>query len=452
MNVTVIGCGYVGLTTGVALAYIGHQVIGVEKNPEKLELLRQKQSPIHEAGMDEMLDSIETRISFTNNTQEAAEDADLILIAVGTPPKENGDADTSYVETAAAEIASVLKDKHHYTIIVKSTVPIGANHKVANVIQRVLATRKIKAQVYFASNPEFLREGKALTDMLYPDRIVVGAEQEEAIESIRRLYRPILEQTFTPPKSLKRPQNYFLPPLVTTNTTSAEMTKYAANAFLALKISYINEIAGLCEKVGADVNEVARGIGLDPRIGARFLHSGIGWGGSCFPKDTLALLALGENYNYGMPIIQAAQTVNNRQRRLVIEKLQANLKVLRGKTIGILGLTFKADTDDVREAPSLDIIKMLIASGAIVKAHDPIAIDNAKELLAGEEIEFVADPYEMARDCDALVLLTEWNCFSHLDFEKLYQQVKTPFFLDGRNFLNPEQLRKAGFVYEGFGR
>ena len=452
MNVTIVGCGYVGLTTGVTLAFTGHRVTGVEIDEKKLHLLKNHQSPIHEQGLESLLQAVENRLQFTSDIKEASGQADIIIIAVGTPSKSNGEADLQYVEAAAAEIAGGLLAGRNYTIVVKSTVPIGTNYRVASVVRRVLHATNVNTYVSFGSNPEFLREGMALVDAFYPDRIVIGSDSETAIESLRRLYRPILEQTFSPPLCCPRPQNYSLPPLVTTNTFSSEMIKYAANAFLALKISFINEIAGLCEKVGADVTEVARGIGLDPRIGPRFLQAGIGWGGSCFPKDTAALISLGNEYQYTMPIIEAIRMVNVRQRRLIIEKLQSFLKVLRGRTIGILGLAFKPGTDDVRDSPAVEIIRMLAETGSHVRACDPVAVSNARNLLKNMEVEFHEDPYSLADGCDALVLLTEWNVFESLDFAKIATIMHSPYILDGRNFLNRDDILQAGLVYEGVGR
>lgn len=456
LRIVVVGTGYVGLTTGVALAYLGHQVIGVDKDPRKLERLQAGRSPIHEAGLQALLSALGNRIVFTNRLREVVGEANVILIAVGTPSKPNGEADTRYVEEAAREVAEGLKAGRTYCLVVKSTVPIGTNRRVAHVVQRTLDERGIESKVLIASNPEFLREGMALHDTFYPDRIVVGAEDVEAIEMLRRLYRPILEQTFAPPEWLPRPQGYTLPPLITTDPTSAEMIKYAANAFLALKISFINEIAGLCEKVGADVTEVARGIGLDSRIGPRFLAAGLGWGGSCFPKDTAALIAVGKEHGYEMPIVEAARTVNFRQRERVVEKLQEALKGVRGRTVGVLGLAFKPGTDDVREAPALDVVRLLLERGAHVRVHDPVAMANARAALANieeaSEVEFVEDPYQLARNADALVLATEWREYRELNLERLAQLMRTPVLVDGRNLFAPEEARRAGFTYLGVGR
>ena len=324
-------------------------------------------------------------IRFTPSVAEVVPEAELILIAVGTPPKKNGEADTRHVEQAATEVAEVCLPDRHYTLVVKSTVPIGTNQRVAEVVEAVFLARGIQGNVSVISNPEFLQEGLALQGAFYPDRIVVGANSDEAVDTLRRLYKPILEQTFDAPSAFPRPSAYHLPPMMTTDPNSAEMIKYAANTFLALKISFINEIAGLCEKVGADVTEVARGIGLDTRIGNRFLRAGLGWGGSCYPKDTAALLGVAAQSGYEMPITEAARSVNFRQRERIIEKLRGALKTLKGKTIGILGLAFKPNTDDIREAPSLDIIRELIAEGVTVRAHDPIAIENARRALNGKD-------------------------------------------------------------------
>jgi UDPglucose 6-dehydrogenase len=452
MNVAIIGCGYVGLTTATALAYAGHKVTGIDNDETKIFLLLNGKSPIHEKGLEQLIKESGRSLRFTTDSKEIIGKSEVIIIAVGTPAKTNGEADTSYVEAAAVDIAKYMEANQEYTIVVKSTVPIGTNYRVSSVVKRILAERGIKASYSIASNPEFLREGMALSDTLYPDRIVVGADDQQAIEKLRRLYRPILEQTFIAPSFLPRTDGFSLPPMVTTNPASAEMIKYASNAFLALKISYINEVAGLCEKVGADVTEVARGMGLDPRIGRRFLNAGIGWGGSCFPKDTSALQMLGAEYNYSMPIVDASIQVNNRQRQVVTEKIQSELRVIRGRTIGILGLAFKPDTDDVREAPAIDIIKQLVDKGAHVKVHDPIAISNAQKILTGTDVEFYSDPYRMAQGCDCIVLLTEWDEYRRIDFELLRGEMSFPLLIDGRNFLNPEELVKAEFIYRGVGK
>lgn len=452
MRLTVIGTGYVGLNTGVAAAYLGHDVVCVDKDPRKLAILNEGKSPVHEQGLDELLSQVRHRMRFADNTEDAVRDADVIMIAVGTPAKDNGEADTSYVEEAAREVAEGLAAGRTYTLVVKSTVPIGTNRRVAHVVTRTLAQRGVNAEIHFASNPEFLREGYALYDTLYPDRIVVGVENEAALRAMEELYRPILQQTFEPPACVPLPKERKKPALVKTEPTSAEMIKYAANAFLATKISFANEIAGLCERVGADVVEVMRGVGLDSRIGPRFLGAGLGWGGSCFPKDTAALISVAAEYDYEMPITEAAREVNARQRRVAVEKLQEALKVLRGRTIGVLGLAFKPGTDDVRESPAIEIIRMLVDRGVHVKAHDPVAMDNARAALGDVEVEFVTDPYDLAKDADGLVLATEWDEYRELDLRKLAALMRVPVLVDGRNVFKPEEARAAGFTYLSIGR
>ncbi len=452
MKIAIIGTGYVGLTTAVVLAYLNHDVAAVDKDTAKLSCLQAGKSPIHEPGIQTLLDEVRHAIRFTPSVAEVVPAAELILIAVGTPPKKSGEADTQHVEQAAREVAQVCRPNQNYTLVIKSTVPIGTNQRVAKVVEDVFAARGIQGNVSVASNPEFLQEGLALQGAFYPDRIIIGANCNRAIDALRRLYQPILEQTFDPPSSLPRPAAYHLPPMMTTDPNSAEMIKYAANTFLALKISFINEIAGLCENVGADVTEVARGIGLDSRIGHRFLRAGLGWGGSCYPKDTSALLGVAAQSQYDMPITEAARTVNFRQRVRIVEKLRNTLKTFDGKTIGILGLAFKPNTDDVREAPALEIIRHLLEAGANVRAHDPIAIPNAKRALSGLSVDFYEDAYRIAADADALLLVTEWELYHKLDLRKLAKQMKTPILIDGRNIYAPQEARAAGFLYSGVGR
>ena len=452
MKITIIGTGYVGLTTAVVLAYLNHDVAAVDKDNSKLSLLQEGKSPIHEPGIQSLLDEVCHTIRFTPSIAEVVPDAELIMIAVGTPPKQNGEADTRHVEQAAREVAEVCHPNRHYTLVIKSTVPIGTNRRVAEVIENVFSERNIQGNVSIASNPEFLQEGLALQGAFYPDRIVVGANSDDALDALRRLYQPILEQTFDPPTSLPRPAAYYLPPMMTTDPNSAEMIKYAANTFLSLKISFINEIAGLCENVGADVTEIARGIGLDSRIGHRFLRAGLGWGGSCYPKDTAALLGVAAQVGYEMPITEAARTVNFEQRKRIVDKLRNVLKTLNGKTIGILGLAFKPNTDDIREAPALDIIRQLVAEGANVRAHDPIAIPNAQQAMNDIAVDFIEDVSLLSHNADALVLVTEWELYHRLDLRKLAKQMQTPILIDGRNVFSPQEAMNAGFHYIGVGR
>ncbi|PTQ54622.1 MAG: UDP-glucose dehydrogenase [Hydrogenibacillus schlegelii] len=455
MQIVIVGAGYVGLTTAVLLAHIGHHVTGVDIDRRKLELLRRGKSPIHEPGVEAMLARLGDRLSFTEDLKASVGEADVIMIAVGTPEKADGEADTRSVEAAARTIAEGMASGRAYTVVVKSTVPIGTNRRVAHVIRRTLEARGTEATVWVASNPEFLREGMALYDSFYPDRIIVGVDDPEAAEVLRRMYRPLLERTFEPPDVVPRREEGGLPPFITTDPMSAELIKYAANAFLALKISFINEIAGLAEKVGADVIEVARGIGLDSRIGPRYLAAGLGWGGSCFPKDTAALLAVGREHRYEMPIVEAARRVNELQRERVVEKLQSALKGVRGRTVSVLGLAFKPNTDDVRESPALAVLRRLVALGAHVRAHDPIAVPHAERALTEAEraeVTFVSDPYAAADGADALLLATEWAEYRRLDLPRLRDLMRTPVFLDGRNVYAPEAVRAAGLLYLGVGR
>jgi len=454
LRVAIIGTGYVGLTTGVALAWIGHEVVCVDKDARKVELLQSGKSPIHEHGMEELLNDVRRRMSFTQDTSKAVGDVNVILIAVGTPSKDNGEADTQYVEQAAREVAAALAVGHNYTIAIKSTVPVGSNRRVSHILRQVLEERGVSqsVDVTVVSNPEFLREGMALHDTFYPDRIVVGSEAPAGVDALRQLYQPLLEQTFDPPSFLPRPEGYVLPPMVTTSPTSAELIKYASNSFLAVKISFINEIASLCDKVGANIVDVARAMGLDTRIGPRFLQAGLGWGGSCFPKDTAALCAMGKEHNSSLRIVSAAREVNFHQRLLAVEKIQEVLKGVRGRIIGLLGLAFKPGTDDLREAPSLDIIHLLLDRGAHVRVHDPVAMENARKALAGLEVKFADDAYALADGADALVLVTEWPEYRQLDLHRLAERMRAPVFLDGRNMFDPKEAREAGLTYFGVGR
>ena len=452
MKVTVIGTGYVGLTTGLTLAGVGHDVAGIDKDPRKLDLLRSGKSPIHEDGMDELLAVVKPRVSFSDDLTSAVPDSDVIMIAVGTPPKPNGEADTSFVEAAAIEVAEAMQANRRYVVVVKSTVPIGTNKRVAHLIARRLADRECGATVHVASNPEFLREGRALSDSFYPDRIVLGTLHGEAEQVLYQLYKPLLDQSFAAPHFLPRPEQQRAPRLITTNPTSAEISKYASNAFLATKISFANEMAGLCERVGADAVQVARVMGLDHRIGQHFLNAGLGWGGSCFPKDTTALQAVAAEYGYELPIIEAARQINLRQRQAILDKLQSALKVLRGQVIGILGLAFKPGTDDVRDSAAVAIAQMLIERGASIRVHDPIAMDNARAILSGEGIDFCDEPYAVAEGADALLLATEWPLYGELDLRRLASAMSQPVMVDGRNLLDPELAQRAGFHYQGVGR
>ena len=454
LRVAVIGTGYVGLTSGVSLAFLGHRVTAVDKDINKIEMLKNGISPIHEHGLEELLKQTCERTCFTDDTAGSVAEADVILIAVGTPSRENGQADTQYVEAAAREIAGGLLPERKYTVIVKSTVPVGSNRRVQHVIHEALSVRGLadRISVNVASNPEFLREGTALHDTLYPDRIVVGAENPGAVEVLRQLYQPILEQTFDAPAVLPRAEGYGLPSMVTTDPVSAELIKYASNAFLAMKISFINEIAGLCECVDGNITEVARGMGLDSRISPQFLRAGLGWGGSCFPKDTAALVAMGRELSCPMKLVEATCEVNAVQRQRVVKRLQEELKGLRGRVIGVLGLAFKPGTDDLRESPALEIVRTLLEREAHVRVHDPIAMDNARVELEGSGVEFCADPHELAAGADALIVATEWPEYRILNLEELAAVMRTPVLIDARNLFDRDRAVSAGLTYLAVGR
>ena len=452
MQISIVGTGYVGLTTAVLLSRLGHDVIGVDKDQAKLDLMRSGKSPIHEYGLDELLALIGQDLTFTDDLTGSVTDSEVIIIAVGTPPKKTGEADTTAVEAAALEVADGLASGKRYVLVVKSTVPIGTNKRVAYLVNKRLRERGVDATVTYASNPEFLREGKALYDSFYPERVLIGAHDDETQEILIRMYKPLLEQTFSAPSFLPRPDGYKLPRVVITDPTSAELSKYSCNAFLAVKISFMNEMAGLCEKVGADVTQVAKVMGLDHRIGPHFLNAGLGWGGSCLPKDTSALKAVADEYSYELPLISASRVVNDRQLGMIAEKLQSALKVLRGQTIGVLGMAFKPDTDDVRMSASISLVQLLLERGANLRIHDPIAGPNAVRELANNEVEAFEDVYAMAEGLDAIVLATEWGDYQSLDLERLASAMAQPVLVDARNFFRPEDAEKAGLNYMGVGR
>ncbi|MBE0467162.1 MAG: UDP-glucose/GDP-mannose dehydrogenase family protein [Candidatus Desulforudis sp.] len=450
MRVSIIGTGYVGLTTALALAYIGNEVHCIDQNPRVLESLTDGRVPIHEPGIEDLM---AMNLSLTFGEWDSFDPAsDVVFIAVGTPRKDNGDADLTYVEAVADEIGRRIDEKQALTVAVKSTVPLGTARRVEAILINHFRERGLATRFSVASNPEFLREGAALYDTFYPDRIVVGANESFAVNTLRELYTPILEQTFTPPAGIPRPQGDKLPVFLTTTPTSAELTKYAANAFLAMKISFVNEFAGLAEYVGADITEVARGIGLDDRIGLRYLAAGAGWGGSCFGKDVSAIRHTAAQYGYDMYLVEAAVQANLRQHESIVKKLQARLKVLRGTTIGLLGIAFKPNTDDVRDAPFLSVARRLLELGATVKTHDPVAMPTCRRNHPDLDVIYCDTPEELARDCDALALLTEWDEFRHLDYVKLGQGMRQRIIVDGRNALNRVAIKAVGFTYVGVGR
>ncbi len=459
MRVCVIGTGYVGLVTGVCLSHIGHHVICIDNNEEKVQLMKSGQSPIYEPGLSDLMKSsmASGNLEFSSDLGAGVSHGDILFIAVGTPALPTGESDTRYVEAVARGIGEHLNDGYK-VIVNKSTVPIGSGDWVRMIVldgmaeqQKVLvgagapAAPAAKAAFDVVSNPEFLREGSAVFDTFNPDRIVLGSDSEKAIALMQELYTPIVERKFA--EDVAAPQV----PVVVTDLSSAEMVKYASNAFLATKISFINEVANICDRVGADVTQVAQGIGLDSRIGSKFLQAGIGWGGSCFPKDVSALLHTAEDYGYEAELLRATINVNTRQRLLTVEKLQQVLKILKGKTVGLLGLTFKPDTDDMRDAPSLIMIESLNRLGAKVKAYDPIVSQSGvSQGLSGVIVE--TDAERLADGCDALVLVTDWAQFQTLDYNKMASLMNAPVMIDGRNFLNQQKLEQAGFRYLGIGR
>jgi UDPglucose 6-dehydrogenase len=432
MRIVIIGVGYVGLVSGACFADFGHDVTCIDKDADKIAALKRYKIPIFEPDLEKLVETgiNSGRLKFGTDLSSFA-DTDAIFIAVGTPSRRgDGHADLSYVNTAAREIAVHLKG---FTVIVtKSTVPVGTGDEVERIIRETNPT----ADFAVVSNPEFLREGAAIRDFQHPDRIVVGTEDDRARKVMGEIYRPLyLNQA----------------PILYTGRRTAELIKYAANAFLATKITFINEIADLAEQVGANVQEIARGIGLDNRIGSKFLHAGPGYGGSCFPKDTRALSKTALDYGVQLRVVEATLTVNEIRKRAMARKVAGALdNDVRGKTIAVLGLTFKPDTDDMREAPSIPLIAGLLDFGAKVKAHDPVGMEQAKKELSG--IEYCDDPYSCARDADALVIVTEWRQFRALDLERIRANMATPVIVDLRNVYRPQDVQAAGFKYESIGR
>lgn len=458
MRVTVIGTGYVGTVTGACLAYLGHRVTCVDTDLAKIEKLRLGQAPIYEPGLEEMIALANERggIGFETELENAVRESDVIFIAVGTPPLPTGESDLSYLEFAARSIGAAMDGSKFRVIVNKSTVPVGCGNLVETLVREGVNESHpgLSERMRFgiASNPEFLREGSAIHDSLYPDRIVVGAEDAGTIAVLRELYRPIMEQQFVDPSFAPRPEDTNCAQMVTTTLTSAEMIKYSANAFLALKIGFSNEMANICERVGADVTEVMTGIGLDARIGTGFLNAGIGWGGSCFGKDISSLLHTAGEYGYRARILEASLAVNQMQRTVVIQKLQEKIYILKGRTIALLGLAFKPNTDDLRDAPSLQIAEKLIQMGARVRAYDPIAMDACREQNPALRICYCNDALSAAEHADALVLVTEWPEFADLNLVDLAGRMNNPVLIDGRNLFAPEKARLAGFDYAGIGR
>jgi UDPglucose 6-dehydrogenase len=432
MHISVIGSGYVGLVTGACFAEFGVHVTCMDSDNRRIEKLEKGEIPFFEPGIAELVAKgvKEGRLSFTTDIAQAVDKALVIFIAVGTPPSPDGSADLSFVKEVGRGIARHMSS--YKVIVTKSTVPVGTGEAIREVVKK---TQKDPIRFDMVSNPEFLREGSAIEDFMRPNRVVIGADSDQAIAIMKDLYRPLyLIET----------------PIVVTDVPTAELIKYASNAFLATKISFINEIANLCEKVGANVQMVAKGMGLDHRIGAKFLHAGPGFGGSCFPKDLAALIQTGERHGYPMQIASAASRVNDSQRGRMVDKIRDALGGLKGKTLAMLGLSFKPNTNDLREAPALTIGRVLLAEGASIRAYDPEALAEACQMMP--ELQACRDTYHAAEGADALVIMTEWNVFRNLDFEKLKSVMRVPVLLDLRNIYDPERIAAAGFKHVSVGR
>jgi UDPglucose 6-dehydrogenase len=428
-SLCVIGAGYVGLVTGTCFADLGNRVICLDIDADKVARLRKGVLPIYEPGLEEMVrrNATQGRLSFTTSYAEGLADAEFVFIAVDTPSGAEGEADLKAVRAVARSIAEVMD--HPLIIVNKSTVPIGTGDWVADIVVR---HRRAETPFWVVSNPEFLREGSAVHDFLNPDRVVLGSMTREAAEKVARLYLALRA------------------PLIVTDLRTAEMIKYASNAFLASRISFINEIAAICDKLGADVKEVAAGMGYDKRIGPAFLDAGVGFGGSCFPKDVRALAHMASIHGCHPQLLRTVLEINADQRRLSIQKLRDLLGKLDERVIGVLGLAFKPNTDDMREAPALEIIHLLHHEGARVKAYDPVAMENAKRV--APDVTYCVDPYQVAQDADALIVVTEWNEFKNLDLERVRQAMRQPIIIDGRNLYDPERMAALGFTYRGIGR
>jgi len=453
MKVCVIGVGYVGLVTGVCLAEIGHDVICVDNVESKIEKLKKGISPIYELGLESFIEKNikNRRIIFTTDLKYGVENSEIIFVSVGTPSLTNGQADLSYVEAVASDIGKYINDEK--IIVNKSTVPIGSGDWVSMVVSESIEKNNPNKNIKFdvVSNPEFLREGSAVKDTFFPDRIVIGSSSEKAIKKMLELYEPIINQSFNWPSDIPR----LLPdgqkvPVVVSDLTSAEMIKYAANSFLATKISYINEVANICEKVGADILKVAEGIGLDSRIGPKFLNAGIGWGGSCFPKDVSALAYIANEYDMTPQILNSIINVNREQRLKIVKKVQDELKIVKGKMIAVLGVAFKPDTDDTREAPSISIMNSLVNLGAKIKAYDPVVKERPQSL--NDKVYLSKNVYDAIKDSDLLILATEWDEFKNLDYIKIKSLMAHNVIIDGRNLFDKDKLEDLGFKYIGIGR
>ncbi len=448
MKIAVIGAGYVGLVSAACFSELGHEVVAVDNDPAKVEMLNAGQVPIFEEHLPELIARHRGgRLTFSSDIHVACDSSDVVFICVGTPPSHTGDADLSFVEGVARELASCLG--RHKVIVEKSTVPVGT----CEAVYRTMLLYGAEASDFsIASNPEFLREGTAVMDFLYPDRILMGVSDEQSRDALIGIYQPILDGSYfrqegaltlgATPKPTQK---------IVTSVKSAEMIKHASNAFLALKISFINSVANVCERVGADVREVALGMGTDSRIGPRFLNPGIGYGGSCFPKDVLAFRSVAASVGYDFTILTDVMKVNEEQKRRFLTKVREALWTLRGKKLAVLGLAFKGGTDDCRDSPAIELVTMLHAEGAAISAFDPVAMSRAKAILPEGTVTYVSDAYEACAGADAMLLLTEWPEFAQLEWTRVKQLLKLPIVLDGKNLLDPSALRSAGIRYYGVG-
>ncbi len=449
MRIAVIGSGYVGLVSAACFAEIGHDVISVDNDAAKIAALKRGETPIHEQHLPELLARHrDKRLTFSTSVRDAVAKCEAVFICVGTPQSQTGEADLSFVEAVASEIAVAIKD--HKTIIEKSTVPV----RTCEGLRRTLMLNGAAASAFaVVSNPEFLREGTAVGDFLYPDRIVVGVDDEKSSTVMQEIYRPLTSGSYYSKAFIPAPgaAKFEKANIIVTNAKSAELIKHASNAFLAMKISFINAVANISEAVGADITQVCSGIGADSRIGSRFLNAGIGYGGSCFPKDVQAFSAVAQQYGYDFGLLTEVMRINAEQRRRFVKKVQSALWTLRGKRLAVLGLAFKGDTDDVRESPAIEIIEALLREGATVRAFDPAAGGKAERMLS-KGASFASSPYDAATGADALLILTEWREFANLDLQKVRALLKYPIVIDGRNLYEPQKMADAGLIYHSIGR
>jgi UDPglucose 6-dehydrogenase len=449
MRIAVVGSGYVGLVAGACFADLGHDVILVDNDQQKLAALRNGEVPIHEKFLPELISRHRGhRLTFSDDLQEAVRLSAVIFVAVGTPPTQSGEADLSYVETVAREISGGIDG--YKVIVEKSTVPVYTSEWVRKIILRCGTDPEL---FDVASNPEFLREGTAVTDFLFPDRIVLGCDSERSADVLRQIYAPLTGGSYYEhADAIPQPDRASIPaPIIVTSTKSAELIKHASNAFLAMKISFINAVASVCESVGANVNQVVHGIGTDTRIGPRFLNPGIGYGGSCFPKDVMAFRAVARECGYDFRLLDEVMRINEEQRQRFLRKIRSALWTLRGKNLGVLGLAFKGGTDDIRESPAIFLVQALMQEGSKITAYDPAAMERTQELMSSG-ITFVNSAYEAAQGADALLILTEWEEFANLDLARLRHELKYPIVIDGRNLYDPEVMAAQGFTYYSVGR